>query len=151
MPADCTERIKACRVLHSAAHQLAPFEKVNKFMDHKPILALRDLGLRHDRIKKKKCLDKDKYVTALKTTSLTHNFVRDVEHALEEHMSFFEIEQHRVQPDAYNEKLMNILQTVALQHFAKTHNYTQAHTEISNQCVVLMQKSQKLKEIVCTH
>jgi len=52
MPADCTERIKACRVLHSAAHQLAPFEKVNKFMDHKPILGLCDLGLRHDRTKK---------------------------------------------------------------------------------------------------
>ena len=92
-------------------------------------------------LNKKNCLDKDKYVTAFKTTSLTHNFVRDVEHALEEHMSFFEIEQHRVQPDAYNEKLMTILQTVALKHFAKTHKYTQAHTQISNQCATLIQQS----------
>jgi hypothetical protein len=51
MPADCTERIKACKLLHKIAHQLAPFEKVNKFMDHKPILTLCDLALRHDRIK----------------------------------------------------------------------------------------------------
>ena len=73
-------------------------------MDHKPILGLCDLHLRHDRIKKKEVLDKDKYVKALKTKSLTHNFVRDVEHALGDHMSFFEVEQHRVQPDAYNER-----------------------------------------------
>ena len=37
-----------------------------------------------------------------------------------------------------------------LQHFAKTHKYTQAHTEISNQCATLIQQSQKLKEIACT-
>ena len=99
---------------------------------------------------KKTCLDKDEYVTALKTTSLTHNFVRDVEHALGEHMSFFEVEQHRVQPDAYNEALMSIVQKVALEHFGKTHKYTQAHTEISTLCATQIQQSQKLKEIACT-
>jgi hypothetical protein len=66
---------------------------------------------------RKKTLDKDAYVKALKTTSLTHDFVRDMEQALDERMPFFEIEQHRVQPDTYNEEFMGVLRTVAHKHF----------------------------------
>ena len=65
-------------------------------------------------------------------------------------MSFFENEQHRVQPDTYNEKLMSILQTVALQHFAKTSNYTQAHTDIFNECSMFCKKSAEA-ERNCQH
>jgi len=45
MPADCLERIKSCQLLHRHAHQLAPFRKVNRFMDHKPIATICDIGI----------------------------------------------------------------------------------------------------------
>ena len=38
MPSDSLIRVHTCKVLHKAGHELCPFQKVYKFMDHKPIL-----------------------------------------------------------------------------------------------------------------
>jgi len=120
-------------------------------MDHKPIATVCDIGFHLIKKEKRRTLDKDAYVRALKTASLTHEFVRDVEQALGEHMHFFEIEHHRVQPDTYNEVFMQILQKVAFKHFGKTHHYTPAHTEIFTQCKTQIEQRWRLKAFVGTH
>jgi hypothetical protein len=53
MPTDSIMRVKTCKVLHKIGHALAPFHKVKKFMDHKPIATTCDIGIYVDKHEKK--------------------------------------------------------------------------------------------------